>query len=142
MAELADFKHRIPVQIRFCDLDGLNHVNNANYLSYIELARIDYFRSVLGMSMNDPKGVILAKATVDYLRPILLDDKIEIRTRAARLGNKSFDLEYVMVKIDGDTETIMATAHTVIVAFDYEQNTTMQLLDSWVTKMKDYDGVA
>ncbi len=135
------FRHTSAVQIRFCDLDSLNHVNNANYLSYVELARINYLQQVLGMDMNDRLCVILAKATVDYLRPILLSDTIEVRTRCARIGNKSFDLEYQLVKT-GEPETIMATAYTVLVAFDYELNTPIPVLDDWKQKMEAFDATA
>ena len=36
------------VPVRFSDTDGLGHVNNANYLSYLEVSRIDYLRKVVG----------------------------------------------------------------------------------------------
>lgn len=141
MATQPTFRHQTPIQIRFCDLDALNHVNNANYLSYVELARISYLQQVLGMDMNDRLCVILAKATVDYLKPILLNDTIEVRTRCARMGNKSFDLEYQLVKT-GEQETLMATAHTVLVAFDYELNAPIAVLDDWKQKMEQYDTLA
>ena len=32
-------RYELGIQLRFCDLDGLGHVNNANYLSYTELSR-------------------------------------------------------------------------------------------------------
>ena len=53
---MKNFRHKIPIQIRFKDLDDMGHVNNANHLSYIELARVKYFQEVfdiLDRTMDD-----------------------------------------------------------------------------------------
>ena len=42
------FKHKVEIQIRFKDLDMLGHVNNANYFTYAEYARLKYFDHVVG----------------------------------------------------------------------------------------------
>ena len=36
------FRFFIHVEVRFSDLDALNHVNNAVYFTYMEQARIHY----------------------------------------------------------------------------------------------------
>ena len=40
------FPVRVRVDVRFRDLDPLGHVNNAVFLSYMELARIRYFQRI------------------------------------------------------------------------------------------------
>lgn len=134
------FKHSTPIQIRFVDQDSLGHVNNANYLSYIELARIDYLQDILDIDFSSAESVILAKATVDYKLPILLNDKILVFTRYSRIGNKSFDLEYQLVRTNNGEHTIMATAHTVIVAFNYQQQKPISVPQHWKEKLEAYDG--
>jgi acyl-CoA thioesterase FadM len=37
-----DYKHSIPIRIRFSDIDKINQVNNACYLNYFETARIKF----------------------------------------------------------------------------------------------------
>ena len=49
------YRHTTPIQIRFADLDALNHVNNANYLTYIELARIHYLHDVVKAKLLEPE---------------------------------------------------------------------------------------
>ena len=39
---------KLAIQIRWRDLDALGHVNNAVYLTYFELARLAYVRTLLG----------------------------------------------------------------------------------------------
>ena len=48
----SDYKHFIPIQIRFSDVDRLNHVNNACYLNYFELGRVKYFNEVFKDKIN------------------------------------------------------------------------------------------
>jgi acyl-CoA thioester hydrolase len=53
-----------PVQIRFADVDKLGHVNNAVYLSYIEVARMDFFKEAGGKIDWNKKGVIVGRIEI------------------------------------------------------------------------------
>ena len=44
---IANFKHKTLIQIRFKDVDMMGHVNNANHLTYFELARVHYFDEII-----------------------------------------------------------------------------------------------
>ena len=46
------FEMTIP--IRWGDMDAMNHVNNTTYFRYLEIARIEWFRSI--GCMVDPRG--------------------------------------------------------------------------------------
>lgn len=137
------FKHKTPIQIRFVDTDMLGHVNNAFYLSYVELARISYFRDVLGANVNwNSRGIIVAKATIDYKVPVFLRDNIVVKTRVARIGKKSFDIEYHLIHIATDkTEVLKAIAHTVMVCYNYEENKTIEMPIEWRTKIEKLEGL-
>ncbi|MGC8876663.1 acyl-CoA thioesterase [Thermus sp.] len=83
----------VPVQVRFRDLDALGHVNNAVYLTYFEVARVAYFRR-LKEDWLERGHFILARAEVDFLRPIHLEDPVAVGVRVVRLGRSSFEMEY------------------------------------------------
>ena len=85
----------VPIGVRFRDLDALGHVNNAVYLTYLEVARVAYF-SRLQRDWLEKGHFILARAEVDFLRPVLLGDPVEVGVRVARLGRSSFDMEYLV----------------------------------------------
>ncbi|MCS6836651.1 MAG: acyl-CoA thioesterase [Anaerolineae bacterium] len=128
------YPHQALIQIRYNDMDTLGHVNNAVYFTYFELARVRFFRDV-GIWDGDRAayGVIMAKATVEYKLPITLDDEsVMIWTRCSRLGNKSFDLDQVLVRRDGAVAT---TALTVGVAYDYRINASVVLPDAWRARL-------
>ena len=60
--ELTDFKHKTRIQIRFKDIDKLGHVNNANHITYLELARVNYLNDVFKQLIDWSKeGIILAR---------------------------------------------------------------------------------
>ncbi len=135
-----NFKHRTAIQIRFKDVDKMGHVNNANHLTYLESARIGYFEAVVGSNINwSKKGIILARVEIDYKVPVLFDDRISVHTRCARIGTKSFDLQYSIVKEGQGRETEVASAVTVMVCYDYDRNETMPMPKEWREKMEAFE---
>ncbi|MFI5218550.1 MAG: acyl-CoA thioesterase [Bacteroidia bacterium] len=120
-----------PIQIRFCDVDKMNHVNNAVYLSYLELARLNYFKEVSAKIDWYSVGVIFARMEIDYRIPVMLNDKIFVKTHCSRIGNKSFNLTYSMYKIENDKEIEVATANSVQVCYDYKLNKSKELPKEW-----------
>lgn len=136
------FRHKSEIQIRFKDIDALGHVNNANHLSYFELARVNYFNDVIGVNINWAKqGIILAKITVDYKLPVLFEDKISVYTKCNRIGNKSFELIYSIVKSETLNETLLATGESVLVCYDYTKNQSIEMPKEWRDKMEQYDSL-
>lgn len=87
------FFHWHEIKTRFRDLDPLNHVNNAVFNSYFEEARIHFVESVpeLRSSFKEGKSFVLAKCTIDYLRPVLYPATLLIGTGFIELGNSSID---------------------------------------------------
>ena len=134
------FRFYKPVEVRFSDLDVLGHVNNARYLTYMEQARVAYFRMLRLRKPNEPRvGFILASAHIDFQRPILMDSQVRVGVRVTRLGNKSFTMAYRLEDaVDG---AIFATAETVQVSFDYEKQRSIPLPDVWRQAMASYEGL-
>lgn len=134
------FKHKTPIQIRFKDIDALNHVNNTNHMTYFELARIKYFDDVVHEDINwSEQGIILAKITIDYRVPVYFKDKLFVYTKCIRLGNKSFDLAYSLIREKGGKETELAAGSSVQVCFDYKKQTTIAIPESWKMKVEVFE---
>ena len=76
------------MDVRFRDLDPLGHVNNAVFLSYMELARIRYFQRISPDWLEEGHFVV-ARMEVDYLRPILLGDEVFVGARTAAIRRPS-----------------------------------------------------
>lgn len=83
--------HSTKIKIRGYHLDFYGHVNNARYLEFLEEARWSYLERDIDLGYWKERGLgfVVAAVTINYRRPVLLDDVIEIRSRVARLGGRS-----------------------------------------------------
>lgn len=132
------YKHKTKIQIRFKDIDKLGHVNNANHITYFELARVDYFDAIAEEGVKIDwinEGVILAKVEMEYLQPILLEDQLYVYTWVSRMGSKSFDMACSMVRVINGVEIEAAKGLAVIVCFNYTTNRSILIPEKWKLKM-------
>lgn len=128
------------VPVRFSDTDGLGHVNNANYLSYLEVARVDYIRRVLGLGKIADFGVIIARIEIDYKSPAFHHETIRVGCRVSEIGGASIKMEYRLE--DKATGRLVAQAQSVMVAFDYALSRPMRVSEDWRAKMEEFDGIS
>ncbi|GAB4474538.1 MAG: thioesterase family protein [Anaerolineae bacterium] len=137
MIDLSLFRASYPVEVRYADVDALQHVNNAKYFTYMEVARVHYMADVLGWG-GDWKAlsIIIARAACDFKAPIRHPDVVRVHIRTARLGEKSFDFEYAIVTSGG---MLAALASTVQVAYDYERQQTMRVPNDWREKITAFE---
>jgi acyl-CoA thioester hydrolase len=138
---MAEFRFFHPLIVRYGDLDPQGHVNNAAFLTYLEHARVAYVRQ---LGLWDGKsfmeiGIILARIEMDYKKPILMTDQVEIGLRTSRLGYKSLDMEYVIQEMD--TGQIYAEAKTVQVAYDYQLGKTIPIRKTWREILQKFEGL-
>ena len=103
---------RIPIALRWSDLDALNHVNNARYLTFLEQARIEWFDTVDEPWMTDEMGPVVATATLNFRRPIEYPASIAVELFTERLGNTSVTIGHRIVAADG---TLHCDGHVVAV---------------------------
>jgi len=125
---MSHFVHRL--EVRFRDCDALGHVNNAVYLTYLEQARFNHWRSLWGFGTPQlppgMPGVILARVECDYKRPATYGETLDIRLTVAEIGRSSFRYDYEIV--DGEGRTVVM-AKTVQVMYDYTAGTPVPIPD-------------
>ena len=61
---------------------------------------------------------------------------LEIGSRVSRVGGKSFDLDH---EIRGPGGRLVAEAHTVLVAFDYERDGAMDVPGEWRDRIEEFE---
>ena len=106
-----------PIQVRFADTDQAGHVNNANYLGYLEIARLNWIKEEAATSAMKSFPIIIARVEIDYKAPIALYDEPIVSMWISRLGSKSFDMDYAIHGLRDENEISFAIAKTVIVYF-------------------------
>ena len=142
MIRFKDYRHCIPVQIRFSDIDKLNHVNNACYHNYIEMGRVKYFEDVIGDRVNwEQSGFMLARTEIDHIEQVYLQDEIYCFTRVFRIGNKSVGIKNSIVKKEAGELIECAEINAVLVAMDYRSNSSIRVPDEWRKKFSAFEGV-
>ncbi len=116
--------------VRFSDLDGFGHVNNAVYSTYLEQARLAWFgEDADEMPLRD---VILARTEIDFRSPVRFGEEVEIGVRPARIGTKSFELEYEL-RSDG---RLVAEARSVLVGYDYARGESVEVPERWRRRLE------
>lgn len=102
------------LRVRFRDLDTLGHVNNAVFVSYVEVARVDFWAHVFGPVDVGSIDFFVARIEIDYRRPVRLGDTVRAGLGIEKLGNTSFTVRYVLSVGDD----VVAEARTVQVFVD------------------------
>ena len=132
------YTFKMKLEIRWSDMDQLGHVNNAKYLTYFEQARIEYLHEVCQWNWTET-GAILANAYVDYHRPVVYPAATYVYVRVSKMGNKSFELSYMIVSEIGEKEKIMTTGYTTLVLFDYDTKTSVSIPDRIRRQIETYE---
>jgi acyl-CoA thioester hydrolase len=141
------FRYRLPVEVRFSDTDAMGHVNNAVYLSYFEVARAGYYRTVTGSTFGigaqaHDRSFILAEARVTFASPVAFGEPLSCECRVGWLGRSSFSLEYRLSAEASPFGRARLVAHgeTVQVMYDYAAGRVMPLPADLVRMVEAYEG--
>ena len=112
-------RHLTKAHVRWDDLDGFGHVNNATYLTYIQEARADftwYSRKSVGRKpvLAD---MVVGRAEVDFIVPIYEGGfDLDVAIWVAKIRNSSFELAYELSSPNG----LHARGRTIQVAVSME----------------------
>jgi acyl-CoA thioester hydrolase len=136
--EKAKFVFKMKLDIRWSDMDEMRHVNNAVYLTYFEQARVYYFQEACNWNWKEI-GVILASAHVDYLRPVVFPNPTYAYVRTSKIGNKSFQLDYLVTSFVNGVEELTTVGYTTMVLFDYENNKSVSIPDFLRARIVGYE---
>ena len=77
------------LKVRTYECDSYGHVNNANYLNYLEYARHEQLKEEgfdYQAMIKAGYGVYVAKIAIDYKKPAVADDELLIKSRPIKKG--------------------------------------------------------
>ena len=116
MAEDIKFRHTMPVQIRFSDVDQFGHMNNSVYFSLYDLAKTTYIKDVFGSADWSKLAIVVANINANFFMPVFFSDHLVIETAVVHLGHKSFTL--LQRAVTTDTHEVKCECRTVMVGYD------------------------
>lgn len=115
----AEFRHSMPLRVRWSEVDPQSIVFNAHYLTYCDICSTEYWRAI---GLRYPEDVVHAhgvdifvvKSTLEYHASARYDDVLDLRGRMSRLGRSSMTFRVEMYRDD----THLVTGEIVYVCAD------------------------
>lgn len=136
--QLEPFKFSTSIQLRWKDIDQFGHVNNANYLTFFEVARYYYCLEVNQWNWDSDKFII-ASAQIDYLRPLFYPGDIKVYLRISDIGEKSFSFYYAITFLKNGVEKLSATGKTTQVMYDLKHQKTIPIPEHLLNQWQAYE---
>jgi acyl-CoA thioester hydrolase len=146
MSEPVPTPVRVPIQIRWRDLDALGHVNNAVFITYFEYARLAYIRELLGPDAEIDRQTmlpvdfqfILAEVTCAYRSPVTLEDEPVVEIWVSEVGRKSFVFQYRMR--DERSGRLLAEGRSAQVWYDYRTGRSKVIPEEIIARFEGRQG--
>ncbi len=133
---LRDFRFHHPIQVRYSDMDMLGHANNAVYLTYLELARLEYFRAA-DVRSRPKTALVLAHASMDFKQPLTPDVEPVAHLRTVKFGTSSMSMDNIIT--DHAHERLFYQASLVLVAIDTQTGRPVPIPADEKQKIIDYE---
>ena len=128
------FKNRLPIQIRFSDVDVVGHVNNIVYLQYYDTGKATFMTELLGRSISwQEVDTVVANIDCAFIAPIFWGEKIEVLTTCTFIHDKSFKL--LQMLRNSETGEVKSLCESVMVSFDPDTQKAAPLSEEWREKL-------
>lgn len=132
-----DFPLSLLLRIDWSEMDTYQHVNNVNFMKYMQSARVQFWE-VTGlhkMHLETKKGPMLVSTKCDFKHPLFFPGNVLIKTKVEFIKNSSFGLHH---KLYNDEGTLCAEGHDVAVCFDFNIDQTFRITEELRDIMKQY----
>lgn len=133
-----NFNHQTPIQMRFADLDVLNHVNNGFQMHYYDTGRIGYFTDVLHRDIDWSQDcLVLVHLELDFLAPIEMGMDIYVQTKTVGFGERSMKMFQRI--IDKKTGEVKSTCLSILSGFNREKQCSEALPEEYRKIFMEFD---
>lgn len=133
-----EYRHSLPIQLRFNDVDRFGHVNNVVYFQFYDLGKSEYFATVCPHVNWAEIGIVAVHVTADFLSQIRGTDNIAVQTAVTAIGTKSFTLAQRVV--DLDTQEVKCVGTSIMVTYDLKARESIPLREEWIEAICQYEG--
>ncbi len=133
----SDVKLSLTLRIDWSEMDTYQHVNNVNFMKYMQSARVQFW-DVTGLAKlydEAKKGPMLVSTKCDFKHPLFFPGNVTIETKVEFIKNSSFGLHHMLYNDDG---VLCAEGHDVAVCFDFNIDQTFKISDDLRQIMSKY----
>lgn len=139
----SSFKYFYTLRVRYAEVDAQGIVFNAHYLTYFDCAITEYYREIKYDYSKEvkktKKDFHVIKTTLNYKKPILFDQKIDIGVRVSRLGNSSLNFELGIFKYK--KKDLLAFGSVIQVYTDQLEKCSTPLSKKFISKIKKFEKI-
>ncbi|KAF5082866.1 hypothetical protein DSECCO2_94640 [anaerobic digester metagenome] len=97
-----------------------------------------YFDDVLKERISwDPEGLIVVSIKLDFYKPILLYDKMVVRTKITKIGNKSLTMYQDL--FNEDTNEVTSASESIMAAVDYHKGESIPIPQRWRERISTFE---
>jgi acyl-CoA thioester hydrolase len=122
------------IPIRITDINYGNHVGNDAILSILHEARMQFLNSLGYTEMQFAGvGMIMSDVGIEFKAEAFYGDVMKVYVTASEFSKVGFNLYYKLVK--GNDETIVVTAKTGMICFDYTNRKVAKLPEEAIHKL-------
>lgn len=141
----ADFRHRVPLRVRWAEIDLQGVVFNGHYLTYCDVCITEYWRA-LGLVypqdfVSTGADLYVRKAIVEYHAPAVYDDELEICGRIAAIGRSSLRFVVEIYRCRA-TESPLIAAELVYVNVDLQTRAARAVTEAFRARVRDFEAIA
>ena len=135
------FKFFYTLRVRYAEVDAQGIVFNAHYLTYFDCAITEYYRAIKYSYYTEvkksKKDFHVIKTTLNYKKPILFDQKIDIGVRVSKLGNSSLNFDLGIYK--NNKKDLLAYGNVIQVYADQIKKCSTPLSKNFISKFKKFE---
>jgi len=123
---------------RFRDTDAMGHINNAVYVTYLEVGRQEFWKRMSHGGDYRSVPFILASVTIDFRAEALVNDVLEVGIRCEWIGNRSFAFAYEIRA--QESGRLVAEATSIQVCYDYEAKRSFPMPAELRLRLEAFEG--
>jgi acyl-CoA thioester hydrolase len=123
---------------RFRDTDAMGHINNAVYVTYLEVARQEYWKRLSRVQDYRRVPFILANVTIDFRSEALVNEQLEVAVRCEWIGTRSFAFVYEIR--EKSSRRLAVEASSVQVCYDYEAKLSLPMPVELRRQIETFEG--
>ncbi|MDI1483532.1 acyl-CoA thioesterase [Polyangium sp. y55x31] len=126
MTAASSEEYVFPVVASPGDIDELGHVSNVVYVRWVQDAAKAHSEAVgWDRAAYQRAGAVFVvrRHEIDYLAPVFLDDRIEVRTHVAKFGAATCERKTRLVRVSDGVEVARAVTSWAFVAITTQRPT-------------------
>lgn len=127
----------IEIIVGSTDIDLMNHVNNQQYVKYLELGRNDFYSNVgftFDKFLERGIGRTIVNLNIQYYKEVTIGEKLYVHTHPKEYGRSSIKFKQVIYNCDNE---IVSDAEVTAVFIDIKKRKSTEIPLEMLTYIKE-----